>query len=52
MTGVREPLCVVVAGPVVPMGIGNFKYVTAAADEFVRFAWFLGMRKKSQAARV
>ena len=41
-----------VAGPIVPMGIGQAKYVLVAVDELTRYAWVFPMRKKSQMARL
>ena len=47
-----ESLHADVAGPIVPMGIGQAKYVLVAVDELTRYAWVFLMRKKSQAARL
>ena len=39
-----------VAGPIVPMGFGQSKYVLAAGDELTRYAWVFSMRKKARTA--
>ena len=51
-TAPRESLHVDVAGPIVPMGIGQAKYVLVAVDELTRYAWVFPMRRKSQTARL
>ena len=47
-----ESLHADVACPIVPMGIGQAKYVLVAVDELTRYAWVFPMRKKSQTARL
>ena len=47
-----ESLHADVAGPIVPMGIGQAKYILVAVDELTRYAWVFPMRKKSQTARL
>ena len=47
-----ESLHADVAGPIVPMGIGQAKCVLVAVDELTRYAWVFPMRKKSQTARL
>ena len=49
-TAPGESLHADVAGPIVPMGIGQAKYVLVAVDELTRYAWVFPMRKKSQTA--
>ena len=51
-TAPGESLHADVAGLIVPMGIGQPKYVIVAVDELERFAWVFPMRKKSQTARL
>ena len=51
-TAPGESLHADVAGLIVPMGIGQAKYVLVAVDELKRFAWVFPMRKKSQSARL
>ena len=51
-TAPGESLHVDVAGPIVPMGIGQAKYVLVAVDERTRSAWVFLMRKSSQTARL
>ena len=41
-----------VAGDIVPMGIGQAKYVLVAVDELMRYAWVFPMRKTSETARL
>ena len=47
-----ESLHADVAGPTVPMDIGQAKYVLVAVDELTGFAWVFPMRKKSEAAQL
>ena len=47
-----ESLHADVAGPIVPMGIGNAKYVLVVVDECTRYSWVFPMRKKAQTARL
>ena len=49
-TAPLESLHADVAGPIVPMGIGQTKYVLVAVDELMRYAWVFPMQKKSQTA--
>ena len=49
-TAPGESLHAGVAGQVVPMGIGQAKYVLVAVDELTRYAWVFPMRKKPQTA--
>ena len=51
-TAPGESLHADVAGTIVPMGIGQAKYVLVAVDELTRYAWVFPMRKKSQTARL
>ena len=51
-TAPGKSLHVDVAGPIVPMGIGQAKYVLVAVDELTRYAWVFPMQKKSQTARL
>ena len=51
-TAPGESLHVDVAGPIVPVGIGQAKYNLVAVDELTRYAWVFPMRKKSQTARL
>ena len=51
-TAPGESLHADVAGPIVPMGIGQAKYVLVAEDELTRSAWVFPMRKKSRTARL
>ena len=51
-TAPGEPLNADVAGPIVPMGIGQAKYVLVAVDELTCYAWVFPMRKKAQTARL
>ena len=51
-TALGESLHADVAGPIVPMGIGQAKYVLVAVDELTRYTWVFPMRKKSQTARL
>ena len=51
-TAPGESLHADVAGPIVPMGIGQAKYVLVSVDELTRYAWVFPMRKKSKTARL
>ena len=51
-TAPGESLHADVAGPIVPMYIGQAKYVLVAVDELTRYAWVFPMRKQSQTARL
>lgn len=51
-TATRELLHVDVAGPVVPLGIGQARYILVAVDELPQYAWVFPMRKKAQTARL
>ena len=51
-TAPGESLHADVAGPIVPMGIGQAKYVLVAVDELTRFEWVFPIREKSQKARL
>ena len=51
-TALGESLHKDVAGPIVPMGIGQAKYTLVAVDEMTRYAWVFPMRKKSQTVRL
>ena len=44
-TAPGESLHADVAGPIVPMGIGQAKYVLVAVDELTRYAWVFPMRR-------
>ena len=46
-TAPGETLHVDVAVPIVPMGIGQDKYVLVAVGELTRYAWVFPMRKKA-----
>ena len=48
----EESLHMDVAGPIVPMGIGQPKYVLVAVDELTCYACVFPMRKKAQTARL
>ena len=47
-----ESLHADVAGLIVPMGIGNAKYVLVVVDELTRFSWVFPLRKNAQTARL
>ena len=51
-TAPGESLHADVAGPIVPMGIGQAKYVLLAVHELTRYAWVFPLRKNSQLARL
>ena len=51
-TAPGESLHTDVAGPIVPMGIGQAMYVLVAVDELTRYAWVFPKGKKSQTARL
>ena len=46
-TALGESLHADVAGPIVPMGIGEAKYILVVADELTRYAWVFPMRNKA-----
>ena len=51
-TAPGESLHADVAGPIVPMSIGQAKYILVAVGELTRYAWVFPMQKKSQTARL
>ena len=51
-TAPEQSLHADVAGPIVPMGIGQAKYVLVAVDQLTRYTWVFPMRKKPQKARL
>ena len=51
-TAPRESLHMDVASPIVPMAIGQAKYVLVAVDELKRYAWVVHMREKAETARL
>ena len=51
-TALGESLHADVARPIVPMGIGQAKYILVAVDELTRYAWAFPMRTKAKTARL